>query len=87
MFQEATESPELFVGTPLRVGVYNWKNILTASNYGVRISAGPQAKNAGKHDFVDTDVSQLIGLTRKQTTIRPAILALHIKNIFDGKTG
>lgn len=87
MFQEATDSPELFVGTPLRIGVYKWKNILTASIYSVRIAAGAPAKAAGKHDFVDTDVTALLSLAGKRTTIHAAMLAKHVKNIFDGKTG
>lgn len=88
MFQEATTSPEMMVTTPLRIGVYKWKNVLTASTYGVRISSGAVPRAAeGKQQFVDTDVTKLLNLSGKEIAIYPAILTQHIKNIFDGKIG
>lgn len=87
MFEAATVTPEILAATPLRIGVYKWKNILTASIYGVRVSAGAPPRSAGKHDFVDTDVTQILGLTGKQNTICPGILRLPVKNILDGKAG
>ena len=86
MFQDAVGAPEMIVTTPLRIGVYKWKNILTASVYGVRISSGA-SKATAESKFVDTDVTQLLNLSGKEITIYPAILTQHIKNIFDGKMG
>ncbi|MES2713611.1 MAG: hypothetical protein V4653_18680 [Pseudomonadota bacterium] len=88
MFQEAVDAPEMKVTTPLRIGVYKWRNVLTASTYAVRITSGAAPKQSeGKQQFVDTDVTKLLNLSGKEITIHPAILAQHIKNIFDGKMG
>jgi hypothetical protein len=86
MFQEGVTDPEMIVETPLRIGVYKWRNVLTASVYGVRISCGASRATA-ESKFVDTDVTKLLNLSGKEITIYPAILADLIKNIFDGKTG